>query len=141
MEPPPKPKRGAKRKGRPRKPPPPCETCEGTGILPWHHLTQIWWRRLWASPMSPEYLESDIDGLYVLAALRDDLWKVGGADTKLAGEVRLWEARFGLSAIDRRKLQWKPPNPEEPEDAGEALAPPTRPDPRIVPEGSGGRPN
>ena len=138
VEPPkPRKKRG---RGRPRKPPPPCVMCEGTGILPWHHLTQVWWRRLWASPMSPEYAESDLDGLYVLAALRDEHWRTGGVDTKLAGEIRLWEARFGLSPIDRRRLEWKIPSPEESE-AVDAPAPPTRPDPRIVPEISGGRPN
>ena len=33
--------------------------------------------------------------------------KAGGADTKLASEIRLWEARFGLSPIDRRRLEWE----------------------------------
>jgi hypothetical protein len=91
--------------------------------------------------MGAEYLESDLDELYIFAALRDELWKVGGADTKLAGEVRLWGARFGLTPIDRRRLEWEIEKEAEEPEAAEALAPPKMTDPRIVPEVQGGRPN
>jgi len=102
-----KPARGKqKRKGR-RKPPAPCSLCHDTGILPWHHLTKAWWGRVWASPMAPEYIESDIDALYVLASLRDQFWRTGGTDSKLAAEVRLQEARFGATPLDRRRLEWE----------------------------------
>ena len=136
-------KRGAKKKPRARtRKAPPCTTCEGTGILPWHHLTQIWWRRLWASPMGPEYLESDLDELYVFAALRDALWQAGGADKELAGEVRLWGARFGSTPIDRRKLQWEVEREAEQQAAeDDTPLPSTMVDPRVVPEVPAGRPN
>jgi len=75
----------------------------------WHPLTIIWWRDIWASPMAPEYDESDRHGLYVLAALVNDFWTAPTArDRKdLAAELRQQGARFGLSPIDRRRLQWE----------------------------------
>jgi hypothetical protein len=103
----PQPARGKRKRGRPRKMPEPCRFCHGTGILPWHHLTKAWWGRVWASPMAPEYIESDIDALYVLASLRDEFWRTGGTDGKLAAEVRLQEARFGATPLDRRRLEWE----------------------------------
>jgi hypothetical protein len=66
--------------------------------------------------MAPEYIESDIDGLYILASLWDEFWRTGGTDGKLAGEIRLQGARFGLSSLDRRRLEWELEKPEEPEE-------------------------
>ena len=120
--------------GRPRKKADPCRFCEGSGILPWHHLTQAWWKRLWASPMGAEYLESDIDGLYVAASLVDEFWRSGGCDSKLAGEIRLQLARFGTSPIDRRKLEWELERPEEAQPKEELQAYRKMADPRLLPE-------
>jgi hypothetical protein len=72
--------------------------------------------------MAPEYIESDIDALYVLASLRDQFWRGGGIDTKTAAEIRMQEARFGATPLDRRRLEWSLDKPEEPE--AEATAPP-----------------
>lgn len=75
----------------------------------WHPLTRAWWRDVWASPMAPEFDESDLHGLFVLAALVNDFWMAPTArDRKdLAAELRQQGARFGLSPIDRRRLQWE----------------------------------
>ena len=75
----------------------------------WHPLTRAWWADLWASPMAPEYDDSDRPGLLMLAALVDDLWRAETARDRLAAavEVRLQGARYGLSPIDRRRLQWE----------------------------------
>src|SRR5690606_39487305 len=73
----------------------------------WHRLTRAWWRRVWASPMASEYLETDVDGLGRLAVLVDDFHKAESAKERkeLLQEIRLQEARFGLSPVDRSRLQ------------------------------------
>ena len=72
----------------------------------WHPLTEAWWKRVWHSPMAAEYLESDIDALGTLALLKDALNK-NPDDLKLATEIRLQEARFGFTPVDRARLQWE----------------------------------
>lgn len=77
----------------------------------WHKFTKAWWRCLWASPMVEEYLPVDILGLARLAILIDDYYKYGGKE-KLS-EIRMQEARFGLSPADRSRLQWEVPKGDE----------------------------
>lgn len=81
----------------------------------WHPLTLAWWRDVWASPMAPEYDDSDRHGLFVLAALIDDFWHARSASARkeLAAEIRQQGQRFGLSPIDRRRLQWEIERTEE----------------------------
>jgi hypothetical protein len=61
--------------------------------------------------MAGEYDPSDIHGLAMLADLYDAYWATPPekAITKkeLAGEIRLQRQCFGLSPIDRRRLQWE----------------------------------
>lgn len=75
----------------------------------WHHLTVEWWADIWASPMAPEYDASDQHGLYVLADLIDAYWNAGNPKTRagLASEIRLQRQCYGLTPIDRRRLQWE----------------------------------
>ncbi len=70
-----------------------------------HRLTRAWWKRVWNSPMASEYLETDIDGLARVALLVDNYYKHPHKD--LMSEIRLQEARFGLSPVDRSRLQWE----------------------------------
>ena len=79
----------------------------------WHRLTRAWWKRVWQSPMASEYLPTDIDGLARLAILVDNYYVHPHKD--LAGEIRLQEARFGLSPMDRGRLQWEVQRGEEAE--------------------------
>lgn len=76
-----------------------------------HPATIAWWASIWSSPMAPEYDASDIHGLYVLAALMDAFWLCPPERSitmkELAGEIRLQRQCFGLSPIDRRRLQWE----------------------------------
>ena len=69
-------------------------------------LARAWWRHVWTSPMSSQYLETDIDVLARIAVLVDELQKVPG-DLDLMRELRLQEARFGLSPLDRSRLEWE----------------------------------
>lgn len=71
----------------------------------WNRLTRLWWRDIWRSPMAVEFLQSDSHGLYLLADLVDRYWEA--PSIALAGEIRLQRQCFGLTPIDRRRLQWE----------------------------------
>ena len=75
----------------------------------WHPPTLAWWLDLWHSPMAAEFDASDIPGLHVVAVLWDDFWRAETPRERLAvlAEIRLQGARFGLSPMDRRRLQWQ----------------------------------
>lgn len=79
-------------------------------------MTLSWWADLWRSPMAPEYDQSDIHGLYMLAALIDSFWT--SPSKELAAEIRLQRQSFGLSPIDRRRLQWEIERTDEAQDKG-----------------------
>lgn len=74
----------------------------------WHELTRQWWADIWASPMSPEWDSSDLHGVFVLAAVYDDIWTGESAKDRqnAAGEYRLQRKDFGLTPYDRRRLEW-----------------------------------
>src|SRR5688572_21266126 len=72
---------------------------------PWHPQTISWWIDTWASPMAPEFHKSDTHGLFLLALLIDDFWTA--PSTALAAEIRLQRQCFGLTPMDRRRLQWE----------------------------------
>jgi hypothetical protein len=121
-----------------------CPSCGGTGAQPWHAMVEAWWTDVWASPMAHEYVESDKHGLYLLAELHDQFWRTG--EREIAGEIRLQEQRFGLSPMDRRRLQWQVATTEErlrkgtqPPAPRAAVQPPRAKDPRralaLVPGG------
>lgn len=102
----------AKKKGpgRPRKPIPPCGACQGTGSLPWHALTMRWWRDVWLSEVAPNFLGVDHHGLFRLAILIDRYWVASDAGEgvrELAAEIRLQQQAFGLTPLDRSRLQWE----------------------------------
>lgn len=71
----------------------------------WSALTLAWWKNVWASPMSEEFLEADHHGLILLAHLIETYWR--DPKTQTAAEIRAQEQRFGLSPLDRRRLQWE----------------------------------
>lgn len=98
----------------------------------WHSMTEAWWRDVWRSPMAAEYLQADVHGLYRLAVLIDRFW-LTGSET-LAGEIRLEQQSYGITPLDRRRLEWQvekveavarkrpaPPKPVEPADDPRAL--------------------
>jgi len=72
------------------------------------------------SPMAPEYDESDRHGLFMLAMVVNDFWLAESATSRkeAASEIRLQAQRFGLSPMDRRRLQWEIERTEEAQDAG-----------------------
>jgi hypothetical protein len=82
----------------------------------WHPMTLAWWTDVWSSPMAPEYDSSDRHGLFLLAVLVDEFWL--DPSKELAAEIRLQRQCFGLSPIDRRRLQWEIERADEAEDKG-----------------------
>ena len=67
------------------------------------------------------------------AMLVNRFWITGG-DKELAGEIRLQGQLFGLTPIDRRRLQWEVARAEEAEEQRKRRKPPTVPvaDPRSI---------
>ena len=84
---------------------------KATRVYVWHPLTKAWWKDVWHSPMAGEYVKSDIHALYRLAYLIDRFWREGTKE--LAAEIRLQQQSFGLTPIDRRRLQWEIEKSEE----------------------------
>lgn len=90
----------------PRKAPPlPQRPIVVDGPTDWHDQTVEWWIDTWQSPMSPEFDDSDMHALVMLAVLIDDFWWCPSKE--LAAEIRLQRACFGLTPLDRRRLQWE----------------------------------
>jgi hypothetical protein len=104
----------------------------------WHPMTLAWWADIWSSPMAPEFDASDTHGLFALAMLTEDFWRStsSGERMKLAAEIRQQGQRYGLSPIDRRRLQWEIERADDAQDRGEKRRNATRkrasgePDPR-----------
>lgn len=71
----------------------------------WRKETLNWWTDVWDSPMAAQYLQADVHALYRLAELVDRFWQA--PSVRLASEIRHEEAGFGLTPLDRARLQWK----------------------------------
>lgn len=84
----------------------------------WHSQTVEWWADIWASPMAPEFDDSDRHGLFALAMLIDDFWMADKPSVRasLSAEIRLQRQCFGLTPIDRRRLQWEIERGDEAEE-------------------------
>ena len=106
----------------------------------WHPMTTAWWADIWASPMAPEFDRSDRHGLFALAVLVNDFWLADKPSLRrdLAAEIRQQSQRFGLSPIDRRRLQWEIERTEEAQEKGarrraqSVAGPKSKADPRSV---------
>jgi hypothetical protein len=68
--------------------------------------TRAWWATVWGSPMAAVWLDADVPALTRLAGLVDRLHR-GEGTSRVLGEIRALEDRFGLSPMARRRLQWE----------------------------------
>ena len=94
--------------------------------MPWHPMVIEWWESVWRSPMASEYLDADMKGgLYLLADLHQARWHAESRSglIEASREIRLQEVRFGLSPVDRRRLQWEVARGEEAERKRRSPAP------------------
>lgn len=72
--------------------------------IEWHPLTRAWWADVWHSPMAAEYVRADEHALFRLAVLVNSFWLM--PSQKVAAEIRLQQQAFGLTPLDRRRLEW-----------------------------------
>ena len=80
-------------------------------FISWRPEVLEWWNDIWQSPMAREYVQADVHALLMLADLLDQYWRKPTA--ALAQEIRLQRQAFGLTPIDRRRLQWEVKRAEE----------------------------
>lgn len=80
------------------------EYWERTVEVDWRPETLLWWVSVWTSPMRSEFTGPDEEGLQMLALLIDAFWRTPNAANH--SEIRLSEQKFGLTPLDRRRLEW-----------------------------------
>lgn len=95
----------------------------GKDVTPWHPETVVYWELAWRSEMVGEWLESDVPRLVMVFKMID---RFNYGEISLAAEIRLQSQCFGLTPIDRRRLQWEVGKVEDAERR--------RPKPGIVPQ-------
>lgn len=83
---------------------PPALPERRAGEHPWHPETLNFWKEVWASPMAAEFIAADVPGLVLVARLMD---RFNYGDVSIAAEIRLQRQCFGLTPLDRRRLQWE----------------------------------
>lgn len=84
------------------------ETVRPTLPDEYHDMTKDWWKVIWHSPISDEWVDADVPGLVALAQLVEDFWRADPRDrTKAHAEVRMASREYGLSPMSRRSLQWE----------------------------------
>lgn len=88
----------------------------------WHPLTRAWWKDVWHSPMAEEFLQADVHALFRLAVLVDMFWR--DPSDRIAKEIRLEQQAFGLTPIDRRRLQWSVEDEERERRTRQVAQPP-----------------
>lgn len=88
----------------------------------WHAQVRLWWKSVWAAPMSNEWHDSDRANVVVTAMLLNDFWTATTATARkeAAAEFRQHRAALGLTPYDRRRLEWEFRSPNDP--AAEAAA-------------------
>lgn len=106
----------------------------------WHPMTEQWWADIWASPMAPEYVTSDRNGMFRVAMLVNDFWTADSSKTRAEVQIRLEkaDADFGTNPMARRRLQWEVERTEDAQATGKSrrarAASPSTPsaDPRAI---------
>ena len=96
----------------------------------WRKQVRDFWADVWRSPMAPEYTQADVHGLYILADLIQQYWDDPSPQT--AAEIRLQRQCYGLTPIDRRRLQWEIKRVEQPDKKPKPSRPKRQNDPRAV---------
>lgn len=77
----------------------------------WHPLAKQFWADVWTSPMASQYVEADVHGLIRMLILTDAFMRE--PSVSVSAELRLLSQNYGLSPIDRRRLQWTVAKSEE----------------------------
>lgn len=87
----------------------------------WSPAVEAWWEDIWSSPMSNEFTDADIHGLYLACFY---LQQTLNPYLKIADRLnasKAYEAavkNFGLTPMSRRSLQWEVERAEEAQAKG-----------------------
>lgn len=88
----------------------PAEETEPGMETDWAEPVKLWWNSIWTSPMSSEFVESDIHGLYVACVyLHESL----NPYYKLTDRIKSMQAfestikNYGLTPTARESLRWQ----------------------------------
>jgi hypothetical protein len=71
----------------------------------WHERAKELWVKIWGSPMAAELEKPDVEGLILLIDLVHRYWI--HPSNVLAAEIRQQRMAFGITPLDRRRLQWE----------------------------------
>ena len=102
---------------------------------PWHPAAAEMWRAVCSSPMGAEFDASDLHALLRLLDLVHIYWSLPPeklvTKVQLAAEIRLESQAFGLTPLDRRRLQWEIERVEEAQASARRPRPRKQADPRL----------
>ena len=76
----------------------------------WFPAVVAWWEDIWSSPMSSEFSDSDIHGLYMGCKQLQESLNPRNKATEQAAFMTKFEQtvrNFGLNPMARRSLQWE----------------------------------
>ena len=76
----------------------------------WNPAVVRWWNDIWSSPMSSEFMSSDIHGLYLGCKQLHESLNQANKPTDQASFMTKFEQtirNFGLNPMARRALQWE----------------------------------
>ena len=76
----------------------------------WYPAVVAWWNDIWSSPMSSEFSDSDMHGLYMGCKQLQESLNPRNKATEQAAFMTKFEQtsrNFGLNPMARRSLQWE----------------------------------
>lgn len=76
----------------------------------WAKPVQDWWGSIWVSPMSQEFVESDIHGLYMACVYMHESLNPYLRVADRIKNAQAWEsaiAKYGLTPTARESLRWQ----------------------------------
>lgn len=104
---------------------------------PWHEATVALWDAIWQSPQAAEFSLLDVHTMMVLIEMHHTLFTMNvmskdidedgniyeyedvskrNAWTRLAAEIRQWQAKYGLTPLDKHQMRWTVAEAEKAED-------------------------
>ena len=97
-------------------------------VKDWHPMAREFWIDVWRSPMREKYLTVDIHGLYTLVELVHQFWTAPTPEAHR--EIRLARPPYGITPVDRLRLQWEIHEVKDTAPPAPPTAPPPPPTPR-----------
>ena len=94
----------------------------GAPAREWPKPVQRWWEDIWSSPMSTEFVDSDIHGLYLACFYMSQVLNPWLKMTDRISASKAYEVQvrnFGLNPMSRRTLQWEIERSEEAKAKGD----------------------